>query len=82
MIILVVIVRFLLVQRYRSESSTGAIGVLANAIILSKVNKSLFEIGKKISSKRTIVRLTWDGRVYVSKFVHGKIISWQGCWIF
>ena len=37
---------------------------------------------KKISSKRTIVRLTWDGRVYVSKFVHGKIISWQGCWIF
>ena len=51
-------------------------------IINSGIDKSLLKIGKKKSSKRTIVRLTWDGRVYVSKFVHGKIISWQGSWIF
>ena len=51
-------------------------------IINSGIDKSLLKIGKKNSSKRTIVRLTWDGRVYISKFVHGEIISWQGSWIF
>ena len=76
MIIVVVIV-----TRWFGQINADDIMCLSE-LINSRINKSLFEIGKKILSKRTIVRLTWDGRVYVSKFGHGKIISWQGCWIF